>query len=200
MNADCWCWLLLVVAAAGCCCWLLLLVAAAGCCCWLLLLVATAGCCCWLLLLVAAAGRCCWLLLLVAAAGCCCWLLLLVATAGCCCWLLLLVAAAGRCCWLLLLVAAVDCCCWLLAGNLWNFPGYWCFAAKTILQAKNSLNIFGLLMKSLRIFSGCWWKVFEYFRIVDEKFLNILGWYDLRACWWGREVKRFSEYLGASCG
>ena len=156
MNADCWCWLLLLVAAAGRCCWLLLPVAAADCCCWLLLPVAAAGCCCWLLLLVAAADCCCWLLLLIAAAGCCCWLLLLVAAADCFCWLLLL------------LVAAVDC-----SESLWIFPGYWWFAAKTILQAKKSLNIFGLLLKSLWIIPGCWWKVFEYFQNIDEKSLNI---------------------------
>ena len=70
MNADSWCWLLLLVAAAGRCCWSLLLVAAAGRCCWLLLLIAAAGRCCWLLLLlIAAADCCCWLLSLVAAAG-----------------------------------------------------------------------------------------------------------------------------------
>ena len=160
----------------------------AGCCCgWLLLSNAAFGCCCWLLLLVAAFGCCCWLLLLVAAVDCCCWLLLLMAAAGGCCWLLLLVAAVDGCCWLLLLVAAVDCCCWLLLlvaqkvfeyfrnivdylrlrqicrrKSLWIISGCWYFAAKTNLQAKKSLNIF-----------GCWWKVFEYFRIVVEESLNI---------------------------
>ena len=47
------------------------------------------------------------------------------------------------------------------------FPGCWWFAAKTILQVKKSLNVFGILMicgqdnfareKSLRIFPSCWW-------------------------------------------
>ena len=129
------------------CCWLdeslllLLLIAAAGCC-WLLLLIAAAGCCCWLLLLVAAVDCCCWLLLLIAAVDCCCWLLLLIAAAGCCCWLLLLIAAVDCCCWLLLFIAAVDC--W--PESFWIFSGCWWFAAKTILQAKKSLNLF-----------GCWW-------------------------------------------
>ena len=124
-----------------------------------------AGCCCWLLLLVAAVDCCCWLLLLIVAAGCCCWLLLLVAAVDCCCWLLLLISAAGCWCWLLLLITVVDC--WKSLGI---FPEYsWWFAAKTILQAKKSLNIFGLLMKSLRIFSGCWWKVFEYFQNIDGR-------------------------------
>ena len=148
---------------------------------------AKAGCCCsWLLLSNAVAGWCCWLLLLIAAVDCCycyCWLLLLVAAAGCCCWLLLLVAAAG-CCWLLLLVAAAGCCCWLLLlvliaqkvfeyfrvvddlrlrqicrrKSLWIFSGCCWFAAKTILQAKKSLNIFGLLKKSLWIFPEYGWE------------------------------------------
>ena len=118
---------------------------------------------------VDAAGCCCWLLLPVAAVDCCCWLLLLIAAAGCCCWLVLLIAAVDYCCWLLLLIVAVDC-----PRSLWIFPEYsWWFAAKTILQAKKSLNIFGLLVKSLWIFSGCWWKVFEYFRVVGEKSLSI---------------------------
>ena len=128
------------------------------------LLVAVADCCCWLLLLIVAAGYCCWLLLLVAAVDCCCWLLLLIAAAGCCCWLLL-IAAVDCCCWLLLLIAAVD-----FPKGLWIFPEYsWWFAAKTNLQAKKSLNIFGLLMKSLWIFSGCWWKVVEYFQNIDGR-------------------------------
>ena len=157
-DGCCW-WLLLLIAAVDCCCWLLLLIAADGCCCWLLLLVAAVDCCCWLLLLVAAVDCCWWLLLLIAAAGCCCWLLLLVASVDCCWWLLLLIAAAGCCFWLLLLVAAVDCC----SKSLWIFPEYsWWFAAKTNLQAKKSWNIF-----------ESWWKVFEYFRVVGEKSLNI---------------------------
>ena len=103
--------------------------------------------------------------LVVAAVDCYCRMLLLVAAVDCCCWLLLLIAAAGGWCWLLLLVAAVDC-----PKSLWIFPEYsWWFAAKTILQAKKSLNIFGLLTKSLWIFSGCWWKVFEYFQNIDER-------------------------------
>ena len=114
-----------------------------------------------------AAGCCCWLLLLVAAVDCCCWLLSLIAAAGCCCWLLLLIVAAGCCCWLLVLVAVVDCCCWLL-----------------LLIAQKVLECFRIIVddlrlrqfcrrKSLWIFSGCWWKVFEYFRVVGEKSLNI---------------------------
>ena len=119
--------------------------------------------------------------------------------AGCCwCWLLLLIVAAGCCCWLLLLVAAVDCCCWLLLliaaqkvfeyfrdivddlrlrqicrrKSLWIFSGCWWLAAKTNLQAKKSLNIFGLLMICGQDkFAGE--KVFEYFRVVDEESLNI---------------------------
>ena len=168
----CWSWLLLSNAAAGWCCWLLLLIAAVDCCCWLLLLIAAvAGCCCWLLLLVVVAGCCCWLLLLVAAAGCCCWLLLLIVAAGSCCWLLLLVAAADCCCWLLLLIAqkvfeyfqnTVDdlrlrqfC----RRKSLWIFSEYsWRFAAKTNLQAKKSLNIFGLLLKGLWIFPEYGWE------------------------------------------
>ena len=117
-----------------------------------------AGCCCWLLLLVAAVDCCCWLLLLIVAAGCCCWLLLLVAAVDCCCWLLLLIVAVDCCCWLLLLIAAVDC-----RKSLWIFPEYsWWFAAKTICRRR-----------SLSIFSDCWWKVFEYFRVVGEMSLNI---------------------------
>ena len=157
------------VDADGCCCWLMLLIAAAGCCCWLLLLVAAVGCCCWLLLLIAAVDCCSWLLLLIAVVDCCCWLLLLIAAVDCCCWLLLLIAVVDCCCWLLLLIAAVDC-----PKSLWIFPEYDCwFAAKTILQAEKSLNIFGLLVKSLWIFWGCWWKVFECFRVVGEKSFNI---------------------------
>ena len=124
----------------------------------LLQLIVVVECCFWLLLLIAVAGRCCRWLLLVAAVDCCCWLLLLMAAAGGCCWLLLLVAAVDCCCWLLLLVAQkvfeyfrniVDdlrlrqiC----RRKSLWIFSGCWCFAAKTNLQAKMSLNIFGLLM------------------------------------------------------
>ena len=158
------------------------------------MLVVVAGCCCWSLLLVAVAGCCCWSLLLVPAVDCCCWLLLLFAAAGCCCWLLLLVAAAG--CWMIAhswpeslrmfpgflwfaikdnsadeevfeyFQDIVD----LRPGqfcrrkSLWIFSGFWWFAAKTILQAKMSLNFF-----------GCWWFDFEYFRVVDEKSLNIFG-------------------------
>ena len=108
--------------------------------------------------LVVAASCCCWLLMLDAAVDCCCWLLLLVAV-DCCWWLLLLIAAADCCCWLLLLIAAAGCC----PKGLWVFRGYsWWFAAKTILQAKKSLNIF-----------GCWWKVFGYFWVVGEKSLNV---------------------------
>ena len=120
------------------------------------MLVAFAGCCCWLLLLIAAAGCCCWLLVD-------CWLLLLIAAVDCCCWLLLLVSG-----WLL--VAAADCCCWNTAcwwKDLWVFSGYWWFAAKTILQAKKSSNIFRdnddlrprqfWRRKSLWIFSPKWW-------------------------------------------
>ena len=125
----------------------------------------------------------CWccLLLLIAAAGCCCWLLLLVAAVDCCCWLLLSIAAAGRCCWLLLLVAAqkvfeyfrviVDdlrlrhfC----RRKGLWIFPGaddlrlrkfcrrksLWIFSGAD----EKSLNIFGLLVKSLWIFLEYWWE------------------------------------------
>ena len=135
------------------------------------LVVAVVDCCCWSLLPVAAVDCCCWLLLLVAAVDCCCWLLLLIAVADCCCWLLLLVAAVDCCCWLLLLIADADCCCWLLLliaqkvfeyfrnivddlrlrqfcrrKSLWIFSGCWWFAAKTILLAEKSLNIFGLLM------------------------------------------------------
>ena len=121
--------------------------------------------------------------LVVAAVDCCWRMLLLVAAVDCCCWLLLLIAAAGGCCWLLLLVAAVDCCCWWLLliaqkvfeffqnigddlrlrqfcwrKSLWIFSGCWWFAAKTILQAEKSLNIFGLLLKSLGIFPEYWWE------------------------------------------
>ena len=111
-------------------------------------LVVVANCCCWLLMLVAAVNCCCWLLLLIAAVGCFCWLLLLVD----CCWLLLLVT----CCWLLLLVAA---------------------GQKVFEYFRNIVDDLRLRQicrrKSLWIFSGCWWKVFEYFRVVGEKSLNI---------------------------
>ena len=141
-----------MVAGAGCCCWLLVA-------CWLLLV----DCCCWLLVacwLIAAADCCCWLLLSIAAVDCCYWLLVAcwLLLGDCCCWLLVacwLIAAADCCCWLLLLIAAVDCC----PKSLWIFLGYsgW-FAAKTILQAKKSLNIFGLLVESLWIFPEYWWE------------------------------------------
>ena len=106
--------------------------------------------------------------------SCWCWLLLITAD----CWWLLLVAgwlvvAAG-----ILLVAAS--CFWLLDDascvwntacrrrkSLWIFSGCWWFAAKTILQAKNSLNFLQdfddlrlrqfCRRKSLWIFPGCWW-------------------------------------------
>ena len=116
--------------------------------------------------------------MLVAAADCCCWwLLLLVAVAGGCCWLLLVVAAAGGCCWLLLLVvvAVAGCCCWLLL-----------FIARKLFEFFRDLGDLRLEQfcrrKSLWIFSGCWWfaaktilqaKGLEYFRVVDEKSLNI---------------------------
>ena len=128
-----------------------------------------AGCCCsWLLLLVAAFGRCCWLLLLIAAAGCCCWLLLLIAAAGCCCWLLLLIAQKFFE-YFRNIVDDLRLRQFCRRKSLWIFSGCWWFAAKTNLQAKKSLNIFGLLMKSLWIFSGCWWKVFEYLQNIDER-------------------------------
>ena len=104
--------------------------------------------------------------MLVADAGCWCWLLLLVAAADCCCWLLLLVAAAGCCCWLLLLVAAAGCCCWLLL-----------LVARKIFEYFRDIGDLRLRQicrrKSLWIFSGCCWKVVEYFQVVDEKSLNI---------------------------
>ena len=136
-----------------------------------------AGCCCWLLLLVAAVDCCCWLLLLIVAAGCCCWLLPLIAAVDCCCWLLLLIAQkvfeyfqnivddlrlrqfAGE--EVFEYFRVVDdlrlrqiC----RRKSLWIFSGCWWFAAKTNLQAKKSLNIFGLLMKSRSIFPECWWE------------------------------------------
>ena len=143
-----------------------------------------------------AAGCCCWLLLLVAAVDCCCWLLLLIVVAvDCCCWLLLLIAAVDYCCWLpkksfeyfrnivddlrLRQVAGEKVFEYFRIADdlrlrqicrrksLWIFSGCWWFAAKTNLQAKKSLNVFGLLVKSLWIFSGCWWKVFEYFQNID---------------------------------
>ena len=120
-------------------------------------------------MLVAAVDCCCWLLLLIAAAGCCCWLLLLVAAVDYCCWLLLLIAAAGCCCWLLLLVAAVDCRCWLLLLIA--------AAQKVFEYFRDIVDDLRLKQicrrKSLWIFSGCWWKVFEYFRVVGEKSLII---------------------------
>ena len=121
--------------------------------------------CCWLLLI---ADDCYWLLLV--AASCCwmlddCWLQLGY------CWLLL--TAAGGCyllddCWLRLGYCLLNDC-WLLMDDcwrvfeyfqdiddlrlrlfcrqksLWIFPGYWRFAAKTILQSKKSFNISRIL-------------------------------------------------------
>ena len=136
-----------------------MVVAAVDCCCWLLLVV-VAGCCCWLLLLIAA--DCCWLLLL------------LVAVVGCSCWLLLLeyCSLAGKSLNIsrLLLICGQD----NSAGekvfeffqdtvdlhlrqfcrrkSLWIFPGYCWFAAKTILQAKRSLNSFR------EKFLARWWR------------------------------------------
>ena len=153
--------------------------------CWLPLGVADGDRCCWLMLLVAA-DWCCWSLLLVAA----CWLLLLIAVADCCCWLLLLVAAVDRCCWLLLGYCLLDGC-WLLLEycccleSLWIFMGCRWFEAKIISQAKQTLNIF-----------GCWWFVFEYFRVVDEKSLNISGllmksFWIFPEYWWERFGRKF---------
>ena len=120
-----------------------------------------AGCCCsWLLLTNAAFGCCCWLLLLVAAVDCCCWWLLLIAAGGCCCWLLLLVAQKVFEYFRVVDVLRLRQFC--RRKSLWIFSGCWCFAVKTNLQAKKSLNIF-----------GCWWKVVEYFRVVVEESLNI---------------------------
>ena len=107
--------------------------------------------------LVVVANCCCWLLLLVAAVDCCCWLI----AVDCCCWLLLLVAAVDWCCWLI----AVDCCCWLLLPK--NIFEYF----RNIVDDLRLRQI--CRRKSLWIFSGCWWKVFEYFRVVGEKSLNI---------------------------
>ena len=148
--------------------WLLLLVAAANCCCWLLLLVPAADCCCWLLLLVAAIGCCCWLLLLIAGCGwdTACWRKSV--------WIFpaywwfaakkILQPKKSLNISRILIICGSD----NSAGNeifetfrdfddlrlrqfcrrksLWNFPGYWWFAAKTILQATKSLNISGILM------------------------------------------------------
>ena len=143
MNADCWCWLLLLVAAAGCCCWMLLLVADAGCCCWLLLLVAAAGCCCWLLLLVAAAGCCCWTVFE--------------------CFrdigdLRLRQFCRRKSLWILSGVDDLRLRQFCRQKSLWIFSGADDFAAKTILQAEKSLNIFGLLTESLWIFPEYWWE------------------------------------------
>ena len=131
------------------------LVDAVDCCCWLLLLVVAAGCCCWLILLIAAVDSCCWLLLLVVAAGCCCWYLLIAGVDGCC-WLLLLIAQK-----VFEYFRVVDdlrlrqiC----RRKSLWIFSGCWRFAAKTNLQAKKSLNIFGWLKKSLWIFPEYGWE------------------------------------------
>ena len=150
----------------------MLLIVAAGCCWWLMLLIAAVDSCCWLLLLVVAAGCCWWLMLLTAAVDSCCWLLLLV-VADCWCWWLLLVAAVGSCCWLMLLIAQKVFEYFRVADDLrprqicrrkslWIFSGCWWFAAKTNLQAKKSLNTFGLLMGCGQDkFAGE--KVFEYF-------------------------------------
>ena len=135
-----------LVVAVDCCCWLLLLVAAAGGCCWLLLLVAAVDCCCWLLLLIAVVDRCCWLLPLIAAVDCCCWLLLLIAAVDCCCWLLLLIAAQKVFEYFRDIVDDLRLRQICRRKSLWIFSGCWWFAAKTNLQAKKSLNIFGLLM------------------------------------------------------
>ena len=118
------------------------------------------GCCCSWLLFVECCG---WLMLLITAVDCCCWLLLLVAAAGCCCWLLLLVAAAGCCCWLLPLVAAAGCCCWWLL----------LIAQKVFEYFQNTVDDLRLRQfcrrKSLWIFSGCCWRVFEYFQNMGER-------------------------------
>ena len=95
------------------------------------------------------------------------WLLLqLIVVVECCFWLLLLIAPAGCCCWLLLLIAVVDCCCWLLL----------LIAQKVFEYFRNIVDDLRprqfCRRKSLWIFSGCWWKVFEYFRVVGEKSLN----------------------------
>ena len=140
--------------------------------CWFLM-VATG--CCWSPLV--AAG--CWMI-----AGCgrdtggCCGLLLVAAS----CWVI-----AGRvwdtACW------TIAGCCWIIAGDrvfeyfqeiddlrlrqfsrrksLWILPGYWWFAAKTILQAKKSLNISRILMIcGSDKFAGE--KIFEYFQEIDD--------------------------------
>ena len=106
-----------------------------------------AGCYYWLLLLVAAVDCRRWLLLLIAAAGCCRWLLLLVAVADCCCWLLSLIAAAGCCRWLLLLISA----------------------------APKVFDYFRDIFDDLRLTQFAGEKVFEYFRVVGERSLNISG-------------------------
>ena len=62
----------------------------------------------------------------------------------------MLIADPGCCCWLLLLVAAGGCCCWLLL-----------------------LVVAVVCSESLWKISGCCWKVFEYFQVVDEKSSNI---------------------------
>ena len=94
--------------------------------------------------------------MLVVVACCCCWLLLLTA-AGCCSWLLLLIASVG-CCWLLLAARI------LLAGRR-NFEFFRDIGSLRLRQFCRR--------KGLWLFSGCWWKVFEYFRVVVEKSLNI---------------------------
>ena len=90
---------------------------------------------------------CCWLLLI--ADGC--YWLQLVATGRC--WLLL---AAGGCCRIAAAWTMVVDDCWSRLGyyllidrwrrSLWTHSGYWIFAAKTILQAKKSVNIFRIMM------------------------------------------------------
>ena len=71
------------------------------------------------------------------------------------------------CCWMIAGCWWMIAGCWLIAGcswdaacgrkSLWMFSGYWWFAAKTILQAKKSLNLFAEVMRkinSMRI--SCW--------------------------------------------
>ena len=118
------------------------------------MLTSVAGCCCWLLLLVSAADSCCWLFLLVAAN---------IAFAGCCCWLLLLIAAVGG------------------RKVFEHFRDIGDLRRRQICRRKclyfrvvDDLRLRQFCRrKSLWMFSGCWWKVFEYFRVVDEKSLNI---------------------------
>ena len=160
-----------------------------------MLLVAAVDWCCWLLLLVAAVDCCCWLLLLVAAVDCCCWLLLLIVAVDCCWWLLLLIAAVDCCCWLLLLVAAQKL--FEYFRNIFDDLRLRQFAGEEVFEYFRVVDDLRLRQfageevseyfrvvddlrlrqfcrrKNLWIFSGCWWKVFEYFRVVGEKSLNI---------------------------